>query len=115
MWSMNHPSRLIPPPLVGSFKWFTSPTRGSAETPLRPNSESQEDREGPQLTSSDQAVPGRLGTALFSHVRCLAPAVAFLDVSRGTQPARHERAVGSGAGHLATETGPQEPRLVPGT
>src|SRR5205823_12997586 len=57
-WSMDHPAWLIPPPLVGSFRYFTSPCRGSAETPFHPDSESQEDREGPQLTSSERAVAG---------------------------------------------------------
>src|SRR6266550_4417641 len=51
-----------------------SPCRGSAETPFHPDSESQEDREGPQLTSSN----GR------SQVR---PAAAFY---LGLPGARHE-------------------------
>src|SRR3989442_4469345 len=50
---MADPSWLIPPPSGGSSECFTSPTRGSAETAFRLDSESQEDREGPQLTSSE--------------------------------------------------------------
>src|SRR6266508_3052074 len=50
---MAHPRRLIPPPSGGSSGCFTSPARGSAETASRLDSEYQEDREGPQLTSSD--------------------------------------------------------------
>src|SRR2546429_8083708 len=53
---MAHPPWLIPPPSGGSFGCFTSPWRGSAETAFRLDSESQEDREGPQLTSSDWSV-----------------------------------------------------------
>src|SRR6266542_5211073 len=53
---MTHPPWLIPPPSGGSFGCFTSPWRGSAETAFRLDSESQEDREGPQLTSSDWSV-----------------------------------------------------------
>src|SRR5215210_7628518 len=51
---MDHPPWLIPPPSGGSFGRFTSPGRGSAETAFRLDSESQEDREGPQLTSSNR-------------------------------------------------------------
>src|SRR6266511_827060 len=65
--SMTHPRRLIPPPSGGSFGWFTSPTRGSAETAFPLDSESQEDREGPQLTSSEGGRGALLrGRRLFS-------------------------------------------------
>src|SRR6266508_6736631 len=50
---MPHPRRLIPPPSGGSFGCFTSPTRGRAKSAFRLDSESQEDRGGPQPTSSE--------------------------------------------------------------
>ena len=56
-YAMNiaQPRRLIHHPAGGSSGYFTSPTRGSAESRFRLNSDSQEDREGPQLTSSTAA------------------------------------------------------------
>jgi hypothetical protein len=47
--------RLIRPPSGGSSRRFTSPARGRAKWPIRADSESQEDREEPQLTSSRRA------------------------------------------------------------
>src|SRR3954449_4098091 len=53
-WSIVHPRWLIPPPSGGSSRYFTSPSRGRAKWPTRHDSESQEDRGGPQPTSSER-------------------------------------------------------------
>ena len=58
MWSMDHPRWLIPPPLDGSFGCFTFTLPGECRKAFSAQSESQEDSEGPQLTSSDLAVAG---------------------------------------------------------
>src|SRR5580765_3248792 len=55
---MDHPRWLIPPPLDGSFGCFTFTLPGESRTAFCAQSESQEDREGQQLTSSDLAVAG---------------------------------------------------------
>src|SRR6266545_7264203 len=51
--SMDHPRWLIPPPSGGSSGRFTSPTRGRAKSAFRLDPERQEDRGGPQPTSSE--------------------------------------------------------------
>src|SRR4051812_1974953 len=53
-WSIAHPRWLIPPPSGGSSGYFTSPSRGRAKWPTWRDSESQEDRGGPQPTSSER-------------------------------------------------------------
>src|SRR3954468_17075064 len=83
--SMNHPGWLIPPPLDGSFGYLTFTQPGEGRVAFRLDSESQEDSEGPQLTSSDRRSPVRPAAATFyacpvpgtrrrrnCHVRCTA-------------------------------------------
>ena len=63
---MDHPRWLIPPPLDGSFGCFTFTLPGESGTAFCAQSESQEDREGPQLTSSELAVAGQSCDRLYA-------------------------------------------------
>ena len=92
---MEHgsPGRLIPPRLDGSFHASLHPP-GGCETAFRLDSESQEDREGPQLTSST----GCLGSSCDRPHAC--------PVRRhGTAPAR-PRPLPTGGGDAARPASP---------
>ena len=77
-WSMDHPAWLIPPPLDGSFGCFTFTLPGEYRKAFCAQSESQEDREGPQLTSSDLAVAGLSCDRLYAFESGAGCAVAMM-------------------------------------